>query len=64
MQEWQERVVAERDDLCAKLAKLRQFKNTVEYAMAPVKARQLLDQQENMMQNYADILGARIDLFK
>jgi hypothetical protein len=64
MQEWQERVVAERDELCVKLAKLRAFKLTPEYAASPHDQRRLLEQQSETMQTYADILGARIALFK
>ena len=64
MKDWQQRVITERDELCAKLSKLRQFKQTAEYAAAESKARSLLDQQDCVMQQYADILGARIALFK
>jgi len=64
MKEWQQRVIAERDELCVKLAKLRAFKLTPEYAASPHDERRLLDQQGETMQTYADILGARIERFK
>lgn len=64
MQEWQQRVVTERDELCEKLAKLRQFKNTADFAKMDREPRDLMEKQENCMQHYADVLGARIALFK
>lgn len=63
VEDWQKRVVDERAELCARLAKLRQFKTTAEYAAMDRPQRALLDRQADIMQAYADILGQRIALF-
>jgi len=61
--DWKQRVRDEKKDLCDKLAKLRQFRTTAEYAALDEADRQLLKQQDDYMQAYADILGKRIARF-
>ena len=64
MQDWQQRVVDEKAELCERLAKLRQFRQTAEFAAMESDDRSLMEKQAEYMQEYADILGRRIARFK
>lgn len=64
MQDWQQRVVEEKMELCQRLEKLRQFRTTAEFAGLEKDDRNLMEQQVAYMQEYVDILGRRIARFK
>jgi len=64
MNEWQQRVVAEKAELCERIAKLRQCMVTAEFAALACIDRKLISNQEHYMQEYADTLGERIARFK
>jgi hypothetical protein len=64
MQDWQQRVVTERSELCGRLAKLWHFQTTAEFAAMDGDDRSLMGRQAEHMQAYADILGKRIARFK
>lgn len=61
--EWKTRVREEKAELCNKLAKLRVFQTTADYAALSCDERRMLSAQENIMQQYADVLGDRIAKF-
>lgn len=63
MQDWQERVVEERDALKIKFDRLVQF---IEEGMKGAEGydRNLLDQQRAHMRAYLNILDARIERFR
>ena len=58
------RVLAEKFDLDIKISKLRTFFMGVIYPTLPVSERQLLHDQLQVMEEYSDILGKRINSFK
>jgi hypothetical protein len=64
LKDWQNRVVHEKKELCERIAKLRQFGATAEYAGLDEIDRDNLIKQERFMQSYSDVLGKRIERFK
>ena len=59
----QERVVAEKEELDAKLFKLVQFKSTETFAKLPQIEQERLIVQVQVMRLYSDILRTRINAF-
>lgn len=65
MKPYQERVVQEKAELDEKLAKLHEFNSTNKvFFMMDQDERNRLLRQRVVMQEYSDILGARIAAFK
>lgn len=64
MEEYQERVVAEKAELDAKMMKLTDFIDSVRFNALPMADRCLLREQKLAMKRYSDILGERIAGFK
>jgi len=66
MQEWQKRVVAEKDALDEKLLKLRNFikGDVFKYGDVEMMERSRLMKQARIMQMYSDVLTERIMNFK
>lgn len=62
----QQRVIAERDELSVKLAKLIVFIKSNDFAkkVQDERERGRLTQQKDIMSQYLDILNERIDAFK
>lgn len=60
---YQQRVVDERQELEARLDKLRAFLKTETCLQMPFKERNLLAMQVRVMAEYSEILASRIDLF-
>jgi hypothetical protein len=63
MEDWQLRVVEEKDELDKKASKLVDFIMGEKSANIQGDERYLLIQQRNVMLSYSDILAARINLF-
>lgn len=64
LQPHQQRVVAERDDLAAKLKALTTFIDlNATFASLPRREQELLQQQEALMRNYVTVLTQRINGF-
>jgi len=63
MEEYQERVVAEKSELDEKLEKLKAFLSTVKFTTLPVLERNLLVRQAREMSDYSETLRRRIELF-
>ena len=64
MNDFQERVIAEKHDLDEKLGKLYAFFKTKTYNQLPKIDQELLQSQSRHMQFYSDILGKRILRFE
>lgn len=64
MQDFQIRVVQEKDELDAKREKLGTFKNTDAFARLPWQEQERLNTQGHLMTMYSAILGERIAAFK
>lgn len=64
MEDWQKRVVDERDTLAEKVAKLSQFLGTEMYKELRYAEAYLLRKQLGIMTDYHNTLCARISLFK
>jgi hypothetical protein len=60
MQDFQRRVVDEREELNVKIVKLAMFLHTNTYGSLPVAEQVRLENQRNVMVVYRDILDARI----
>lgn len=60
---WQQRVVDEKDELMARLNKLRAFMDTPQALALPFVDRCALVRQADAMHEYADALLDRIDRF-
>lgn len=63
MQEFQQRVVTEKEDLDAKLAALRAFFSTPTFAGLPEAERSRMVKQAGFMDGYSGVLGERIAAF-
>ena len=63
LQPHQQRVVDEKTELDAKLAKLKAFGLTPLFDGLPTEEKQRLTEQEGYMLNYSDVLGRRIAAF-
>ncbi len=63
MAPYQERVLAEQNELTEKLVKLRQYIATAEFSSVPEEERNLLMAQGHHMTAYSDTLAQRITLF-
>jgi hypothetical protein len=63
MEYFQRRVVEEKAQLDAKLAKLRSFMNGSVFPTLPGDDQDLLSEQANLMQQYSDVLNRRIERF-
>ena len=63
MQEHQERVVNEKNDLDAKLGKLRAFIGSEMFDSVPMGEQNRLRRQELIMELYSDVLAERISFF-
>jgi len=63
MEEWQERVITERNELGDKLTKLEVFNRSKRFEALRM-GRDLLLRQESAMREYLDILNRRIELFE
>lgn len=63
MEDWQERVVKERDELNTRLAALNAFVVTEGFKSLSTKAQGLLHGQGYYMKHYLDILDTRIKEF-
>lgn len=64
MNDWQQRVIDEKRELCERLAKLRQFFVTTAFAEMDSESRELMKRQAKIMQNYTNVLNERIKRFK
>lgn len=63
MEDWQQRVVEEKEQLDEKLAKLRTYTSSEAFAKHPDDYKSLLLNQEYHMGSYSDALRARIERF-
>ena len=63
MQEHQERVVKEKNDLDAKLGKLRTFIGSDVFDHVPMGEQNRLRRQQLIMELYSDVLAERISFF-
>ena len=65
-QPYQQRVIAERDELSGKLAKLTEFINSDRFTeiVPDERERDRLILQKSIMTAYLDVLNYRIDAFK
>lgn len=63
MTPYQERVVAEKEELDAKILKLAQFKISEAFATLPRIEQERLSVQLQVMNLYSDILRTRINAF-
>lgn len=63
MEEYQQRVVDEKNELSERLEKLRTFINSERFLAISYKERNLLKNQRVVMQEYLEILIQRIELF-
>ncbi len=63
MQDFQQRVVDEKNELDAKREKLGAFKNTNFFARLPWQEQERLNTQGHVMTMYSAVLGARIAAF-
>ena len=64
MQEWQQRVIEERDELDAKHDKLVDFiENNPQFGLLEEADQDLLTQQEAYMEAYVATLNSRIERF-
>jgi hypothetical protein len=63
MEAFQQRVVDEKTELDAKLAKLTPFTESKTFASLPEPERTRLLRQENIMKRYSEVLGERIAAF-
>lgn len=63
MEEYQERVIEERDQLDARLKKLTEFKLTDKFHSLPVPEVKRLNRQVHIMHLYLDVLIERIEAF-
>jgi len=64
MTDWQQRVIDEKDELDAKLLKLRAFIGSPSWLMMEVADRWLLEKQLTFMNEYFAVLQQRIERFK
>lgn len=64
MQEFQERVVRERDELDTKRKALTIFLGTAFYKSLPVAEQERLTRQLLLMSQYSSVLTERIEAFK
>lgn len=62
MEEWQQRVINERAELCGRITKLHAFLAKGAPGASPID-RSLLQQQRDAMLAYADLLNQRIWFF-
>ena len=64
MEDFQQRVVTEKEELDAKIVKLEAFVNNEEkYGALDEDAQNLLEEQLDVMQQYSNILDERIKAF-
>ena len=66
LQPYQQRVIAERDELADKLAKLTKFINSERFTeiVPDEREREKLILQASIMKDYLNVLNYRIDAFK
>jgi hypothetical protein len=64
MEDYQERVLKEKEELDDKLSRLTPFLTTEKFFGLPVEDRELLTQQEVHMKGYSLVLAKRIARFK
>lgn len=60
---FQDRVIAEKDELDDKISKLKAFGMTTIFAGLPTEEKQRLTEQETHMSRYSDVLAQRIAAF-
>lgn len=63
MQPYQQRVIAEKQELDEKREKLGEFKNTIPFERLPWQEQERLNTQAHIMTMYSAVLGARIAAF-
>ena len=63
MQEFQERVIAEKDELDQKRKKLSDFISGSVFQALPEEEKQRLQRQASIMFDYSTVLGERISAF-
>ena len=63
MEDYQKRVVEEKEELASKIEKLRSFLGCTASAQIEPKGLDLLRRQLAIMDDYANVLTQRIDLF-
>lgn len=63
MKEYQERVVAEKNELDGKIQKLIKFMGSTQFEDIDIKERERLIRQGEVMQLYSNILNGRINSF-
>jgi hypothetical protein len=61
MQDWQQRVIGEKDQLDDRIEKLESFLSSTQVDNVEENALELLQRQLTVMQEYSAILGERID---
>ena len=64
MEDYQERVIAEKNELAGRLSKLRAFNRSVGYTTLSYAERGRLTRQEIAMGTYLEILEERIQAFR
>ena len=64
MEDWQKRVIDEKEDLDKKIFKLNEFLDSDEFYEMEGPTVRLLWNQVELMEKYSDILAARIYYFK
>lgn len=63
MQDWQQRVIDEKNELDARREKLGEFKNTNQFIMLPWHEQERITTQAHLMTAYSAVLGERIANF-
>ena len=63
MKSYQERVVEEKKELDAKLAKLDTFGRTEQFTALPAEEQGRMNRQHSIMEDYSKVLGERIEAF-
>ena len=64
MEDWQERVITERDELATRFTKLQKFILNAAFQQVESVVQGLLLRQGRIMETYIAILSERIKLFK
>jgi hypothetical protein len=62
--DWQQRVIAERDEVQERLSKLEPFLDSINFTNLDADNQDLLVEQAHIMDEYVNVLNRRIALFE
>jgi hypothetical protein len=62
--DWQQRVIAERDEVRERLSKLEPFLDSINFTNLDADNQDLLVEQAHIMDEYVNVLNRRIALFE